>query len=91
MAYYYMALVHTIVILGSALVKVYLGQLSQKKIKSMAEFTTTVEVLRDGTWSTIGSEQLVPGKEQHSVFILNPFEFILRGCVQCEGSNSSLL
>jgi cation-transporting ATPase 13A3/4/5 len=60
-AYFKMGLVQTAVILVSAVIRVYLKVKSEKHIKSLAEYSSTVEVKRDGEWAKINSKELVPG------------------------------
>ncbi|KAJ3321500.1 hypothetical protein HDU76_014084, partial [Blyttiomyces sp. JEL0837] len=60
-AYYYMGLVMTLVIVGSGLGKVMVYLKSQRRVLSMAAFTGTIRALRNGNWSLISIEELVPG------------------------------
>jgi cation-transporting ATPase 13A3/4/5 len=60
-AYYFMALVVSIVIIGSGMAKVVSSRKSQYEILSMATFRGDVTVLRDDLWASVSSKDLVPG------------------------------
>jgi cation-transporting ATPase 13A3/4/5 len=60
-AYYYMALVVNVVIIVSGVVKVVVARKAQAQILGMARFSSKTKVLRDGKWSDMDSEELVPG------------------------------
>ncbi|KAJ3217373.1 hypothetical protein HDU67_008075 [Dinochytrium kinnereticum] len=60
-AYYYMGIVLTTVIVVSGIVKVVVFLKAQKRVLSMANFTGTVRVLRNATWSVASTRDLVPG------------------------------
>ena len=56
-----MAIADTGVILLSALFKVIVRLRAEKRIKSMAEFTDNINLLRDGEWKTLSTAEMVPG------------------------------
>ncbi|CAO0791257.1 unnamed protein product [Mucor circinelloides] len=60
-AYWEVGIADTAVILLSAFVKVIVRLRSEKRIKSMAEFTDRVQILRDGTWQEKSTADLLPG------------------------------
>ncbi|KAJ3104777.1 hypothetical protein HDU97_008845 [Phlyctochytrium planicorne] len=60
-AYYYMGMVLTAVIIVSGIVKVVVYLRAQKRVLSMANFSGNVRVLRNASWSTITTWDLVPG------------------------------
>ncbi|KAI9597721.1 hypothetical protein BDF19DRAFT_434232 [Syncephalis fuscata] len=60
-AYYYMGFVQLVVILVSALVKVYLRLKAENKVKSLAEYKSDCNVLRNSQWASISTVELVPG------------------------------
>ncbi|KAJ1984505.1 hypothetical protein H4R33_004357 [Dimargaris cristalligena] len=60
-AYYEIGLVDTGVVLISAFVKVAIRLQSEKRLKSMAEHESICQVLRDQTWRTTTTADLVPG------------------------------
>ncbi|KAI9349302.1 hypothetical protein DFJ73DRAFT_789982 [Zopfochytrium polystomum] len=60
-AYYYMGLVLTLVIVASGLGKVVVFLRAQKRVLSMANFTGTIRALRDGNWTLLSTDQIVPG------------------------------
>ncbi|KAJ1679407.1 hypothetical protein EV182_002115, partial [Spiromyces aspiralis] len=60
-AYYQVGLVDTGVILLSALIKVVVRVVSERRVKRMAEHEDEVEVLRDGAWQWKSTRALVPG------------------------------
>jgi cation-transporting ATPase 13A3/4/5 len=60
-AYWNMALVITCVILLSALVKIYVSNKSQRRIKEMAEHNDHCTVKRLGKWGKVETKDLVPG------------------------------
>ncbi|CAO3694382.1 unnamed protein product [Rhizopus microsporus] len=59
--YWQVGIADTAVILVSALVKVIVRLRSEKRIKSMAEFTDQVHILRDGEWQLKSTADLLPG------------------------------
>lgn len=60
-AYWQVGIADTLVILLSALVKVVVRLRSEKRIKTMAEFTDRVQILRDGQWQDKSTADLLPG------------------------------
>ncbi|CAO3638867.1 unnamed protein product [Cunninghamella echinulata] len=60
-AYWQVGVADTAVILVSALVKVVVRLRSEHCIKAMAEFTDSINILRDGTWQKLSTSDLVPG------------------------------
>lgn len=60
-AYWQVGIADTAVILISAIVKVYVRIKSEIRIKKMAEFTDTINILRDGKWMEASTSALVPG------------------------------
>ncbi|KAJ3014733.1 UNVERIFIED_CONTAM: hypothetical protein HDU68_000163, partial [Siphonaria sp. JEL0065] len=60
-SYYYMGLVLTFVIVSSGLSKVKVFLTAQRRVLSMANFSGSVKVLRNGQWNTLSTEDLVPG------------------------------
>ncbi|KAI8608125.1 hypothetical protein BC830DRAFT_1072366, partial [Chytriomyces sp. MP71] len=60
-AYYYMGVVLTLVIISSGLSKVQVFLTSQRRVLSMANFSGSVRVLRNGTWAVLSTADLVPG------------------------------
>ncbi|CAO3599770.1 unnamed protein product [Absidia cylindrospora] len=60
-AYWQVGIADTCVIIVSAIVKVVVRIRSEKRIKTMAEFTDTVCLLRDGEWQTHSTADLLPG------------------------------
>lgn len=56
-----MGIADTAVIIVSALVKVIIRLRSERRIKKMAEFTDTVNILRDSKWQTKSTTDLLPG------------------------------
>lgn len=60
-SYYFMAFVATFLIVVSGMSVVYLTRSSQAQILGMATFQGLYNVLRDGKWKEILSEELVPG------------------------------
>ncbi|KAI9343136.1 hypothetical protein BDR26DRAFT_858611 [Obelidium mucronatum] len=60
-AYYYMGLVLTFVIISSGLSKVHVFLAAQRRVLSMANFTGSVRVLRNGAWTLLSTVDLVPG------------------------------
>ncbi|KAI9277868.1 hypothetical protein BY458DRAFT_532460 [Sporodiniella umbellata] len=59
--YWKVGVADTAVILISALVKVAVRLKSEKRIKTMAEFTDKVQILRDNKWKTSSTANLLPG------------------------------
>ncbi|KAI8973640.1 hypothetical protein BDF20DRAFT_907125 [Mycotypha africana] len=73
LAYWQIGLSDTCVILLAALIKVIVRIKSEKKIKSMAEHTSTCQVLRDGQWQTdFSTMHLLPG----DVFRVEPHHIV---------------
>lgn len=60
-AYYYMALLLSVVIIGSGMVKVSVATEGQKRVVAMATYFNIVRVFRDGYWASLDSRCLVPG------------------------------
>ncbi|KAJ3197057.1 hypothetical protein HK101_006240 [Irineochytrium annulatum] len=60
-AYYYMGLVLTTVIIVSGIVKVFVYVKAQQRVLSMANFTGTIRVLRNGNWVVLSTYDVVPG------------------------------
>ncbi|KAJ1569337.1 hypothetical protein HK405_006484, partial [Cladochytrium tenue] len=60
-AYYYMGLVLTFVIVVSGVGKVVVFLRAQRRVLSMANFTGTIRAMRDGAWTLLTTDQLVPG------------------------------
>ena len=56
-----MGLVQTFVIIISAVIKITIRLKSERKVKEMAEHRSYIKALRDGAWTLIGSERVVPG------------------------------
>lgn len=61
LAYWQIGISDTGVILLAAIIKVIVRLKSEKRVKKMAEHVGTCEVLRDQTWQTISTAELVPG------------------------------
>ncbi|CEG75750.1 hypothetical protein RMATCC62417_10742 [Rhizopus microsporus] len=61
LAYWQIGISDTGVILLAAIIKVIVRLKSEKRVKKMAEHVGTCEVLRDQTWKTISTAELVPG------------------------------
>ncbi|KAI7886821.1 HAD-like protein [Lichtheimia hyalospora FSU 10163] len=59
--YWQVAIADTGVIFLSALFKVIVRLRAEKRIKSMAEFTDNINLLRDGEWKTLSTAEMVPG------------------------------
>eukprot|EP00123_Amoebidium_parasiticum_P018505 comp24227_c0_seq1/m.44649 comp24227_c0_seq1/g.44649 ORF comp24227_c0_seq1/g.44649 comp24227_c0_seq1/m.44649 type:complete len:1428 (-) comp24227_c0_seq1:888-5171(-) len=71
-AYWQVGLTLTVVIIVSGLIKVYYKQVSQKKIKAMAEHSDMCRAWRNGCWEALSTMDLVPGDvvllaENHTV------------------------
>ncbi|KAI8339657.1 hypothetical protein BC941DRAFT_512000 [Chlamydoabsidia padenii] len=60
-AYWQVGIADTCVIIISAIVKVVVRLRSENRIKTMAEFTDEVTILRDGTWQCRSTADLIPG------------------------------
>ncbi|KAI9497199.1 hypothetical protein BDB00DRAFT_970411 [Zychaea mexicana] len=60
-AYWEVGVADTAVILLSAFVKVFVRLRSERRIKKMAEFTDSINILRDGTWQELSTADMVPG------------------------------
>ncbi|KAJ3214485.1 hypothetical protein HDU67_001617 [Dinochytrium kinnereticum] len=72
-AYYYMGIVLTLVIVVSGVVKVAVYLRAQKRVLSMANFHGTVRLLRNGTWMTASTSEIVPG----DVMEIQPSDHVL--------------
>ncbi|KAG5459394.1 MAG: E1-E2 ATPase-domain-containing protein, partial [Olpidium bornovanus] len=88
-AYFNMGLVQTCVILISAVIKVILRLRSEQRVKEMAEFSTEVNVFRNGLWSMASSTSLVPGDifEVENKALMPCDAAVLSGTVVCDESN----
>ncbi|OMJ26892.1 putative cation-transporting ATPase 13A5 [Smittium culicis] len=61
LSYYIIGIIDTVIIIFSALVKVYIRRKSDFDVKRMAEHEDIVNVLRDGQWQDISTKFIVPG------------------------------
>ncbi|KAI9322428.1 hypothetical protein BX666DRAFT_2147537 [Dichotomocladium elegans] len=59
--YWQVGIADTAVILLSAFVKVIVRLKAERRIQKMAEFTDQIPILRDGTWQSLSTADLVPG------------------------------
>ncbi|KAJ3350112.1 hypothetical protein HDU83_009893 [Entophlyctis luteolus] len=59
--YYYMGIVILLVIVVSGIAKVRVHVLAQRRVLSIASFTSHIRVRRDGDWVIVNSHELVPG------------------------------
>ncbi|KAI9255357.1 hypothetical protein EDC94DRAFT_617434 [Helicostylum pulchrum] len=81
--YYPMGLVQTGIILTSAFIRVYLRLKAERRIKSMAEYTSKIHVYRDCVWKEdISSAGLVPG----DVFEIDEHSQVPCDCVLLSGT-----
>ena len=60
-AYYYMAAVLTLIIVGSGVTKVLVAGTAQQRVLEMASFEGNIKVFRDNRWTEIASRELVVG------------------------------
>ncbi|KAI0224603.1 hypothetical protein L0F63_006748, partial [Massospora cicadina] len=59
--YWQIGVVDTCVIFLSALIKVAVRLHAERRIKRMAEYQDTVQILRDGRWGTHSTREIAPG------------------------------
>eukprot|EP00921_Rhytidocystis_pertsovi_P009919 GHVQ01015886.1.p1 GENE.GHVQ01015886.1~~GHVQ01015886.1.p1 ORF type:complete len:1731 (-),score=163.47 GHVQ01015886.1:195-5387(-) len=79
--YWLMGLSLTTVITSAGLLKVFVKRRSERQVKKMTEITTDVSVLRDGQWTKLSSEAVVPG----DVIAIHPKEPVSCDCVLVSG------
>ena len=60
-SYLFVGAILALVVLVSGAAKIYIKRLNQITISRLTKHVTDVEVLRDGQWEAVSSEELVPG------------------------------